>query len=403
MPSTFSWLDYSDHERRRVLDVVELFGEKTTVDEIGIGSVRDAFADAWFPGTSTIQTTAKYFLLVPWTYISLESKSIGADRIADYARKLEIKTIQSLVDSGAKNGVIGRIARDSLQRLPSGVYWQGLATWGIRRFDGSQDVYQRTIDRFYAHRKVSRSRHIEFEGESPESSGSNWDPELPPVPSNFPDGVKMELSFDEASYLQHRVINSCPDSMLAFLMRENTDVKDESFLWNLELALPPSLRSQLSHGQMFSEIIHGAQLLYNVILAELKAWDEQLEKFREAWKEWTLLIKSRNDDIQRWDLSDFWTVVYRSNPRVGNSVRTFIERWIELVCSTAAGESMWDSAQARDVIKMRERQIKKGLARVLGGRPLELWGGESGTAQLDFRWRSTRRIYLDIQSGLEQQ
>jgi len=65
MPSTFSWLDYSDHERRRVLDVVELFGEKTTVDEIGIGSVRDAFADAWFPGTSTIQTTAKYFLLVP--------------------------------------------------------------------------------------------------------------------------------------------------------------------------------------------------------------------------------------------------------------------------------------------------------------------------------------------------
>ena len=46
MPSTFSWLDYSDHERRRVLDVVELFGEKTTVDEIGVGSVRDAFADA---------------------------------------------------------------------------------------------------------------------------------------------------------------------------------------------------------------------------------------------------------------------------------------------------------------------------------------------------------------------
>jgi len=167
--------------------------------------------------------------------------------------------------------------------------------------------------------------------------------------------------------------------------------------------LPPSLQSQLSHGQMFSEIIHGAQLLYNVILAELKAWDEQLDRFREAWKEWTLLIESRNDDIHRWDLSDFWTVVYRSNPRVGNPVRTFIERWIELVRSTAAGESMWDSAQARDVIKMRERQIKKGLARVLGGRPLELWGGESGTAQLDFRWRSTRRIYLDIRSGLEQQ
>ncbi len=66
MPSTFSWLDYSDHERRKVLDVVELFGEKTTVDEIGIGSVRDAIADSWFPWTSTIQTTANYNFLVPW-------------------------------------------------------------------------------------------------------------------------------------------------------------------------------------------------------------------------------------------------------------------------------------------------------------------------------------------------
>ena len=35
MPSTFTWLDYSEHERRKMLDVIELFGEKTTRDELG--------------------------------------------------------------------------------------------------------------------------------------------------------------------------------------------------------------------------------------------------------------------------------------------------------------------------------------------------------------------------------
>ena len=45
MPLTFTWLDYSEHERRKMLEVIELFGEKTTWDELGLGSVRDASAD----------------------------------------------------------------------------------------------------------------------------------------------------------------------------------------------------------------------------------------------------------------------------------------------------------------------------------------------------------------------
>jgi hypothetical protein len=35
VPSTFTWLDYSEHERRKMLDVIELFGERTTRDELG--------------------------------------------------------------------------------------------------------------------------------------------------------------------------------------------------------------------------------------------------------------------------------------------------------------------------------------------------------------------------------
>ena len=48
--SAFVWLDYSERERRKMLDVVDLFREHDTRDELGIGSVRDAFADMLFPG-----------------------------------------------------------------------------------------------------------------------------------------------------------------------------------------------------------------------------------------------------------------------------------------------------------------------------------------------------------------
>jgi uncharacterized protein DUF6361 len=70
MMSAFVWLDYSERERRKMLDVVDLFREHDTRDELGVGSVRDAFADMLFPGTSTIMTRARYFLLVPWAYQS---------------------------------------------------------------------------------------------------------------------------------------------------------------------------------------------------------------------------------------------------------------------------------------------------------------------------------------------
>ena len=42
------------------LEIVDLFREKGTLDELGIGAIRDAFADRFFPGTSTLHTRARY-------------------------------------------------------------------------------------------------------------------------------------------------------------------------------------------------------------------------------------------------------------------------------------------------------------------------------------------------------
>lgn len=89
MSSTYTWLDYSAHERRKMLGAVGLFGAKTTRDELGLGGVRDTFAYLLFAGTSTIQTRARYFLFAPWVYQNLEKKGVPSAQVASRARKLE--------------------------------------------------------------------------------------------------------------------------------------------------------------------------------------------------------------------------------------------------------------------------------------------------------------------------
>ena len=48
MSSVFAWLDQSEEQRRKVLDIVDLFREKGTVDELGFGTIRDALANILF-------------------------------------------------------------------------------------------------------------------------------------------------------------------------------------------------------------------------------------------------------------------------------------------------------------------------------------------------------------------
>src|SRR5215208_795309 len=124
--TSFTWLDYSEHERRQAMEVIDVFAEEETRDELGLGTIRDAFADLLFPGTSTIQTRARYFLFVPWAYRELERKRIASRLMADKARQLQGRLRDALIGGGEETGVIGFRAGLHVQRLPGGVYWFGL-------------------------------------------------------------------------------------------------------------------------------------------------------------------------------------------------------------------------------------------------------------------------------------
>ncbi len=58
------WIDFSREDRAKAMEALHRLQDPMAVDELGIGIIRDAFADAFFPGASTIQTRAKYFVPV---------------------------------------------------------------------------------------------------------------------------------------------------------------------------------------------------------------------------------------------------------------------------------------------------------------------------------------------------
>ncbi len=139
---TLTWLDTSEKDRRGTLEFIDTLRERDVRDELGIGVVRDASSDLMFPGTSTVQTRAKYFLLVPWCYLKAvdyaRRTSAARDKLDTFTRDREISLMRPLEAGGDVMGLLGRDAKQGLTQQPSAISRQGLGTWGIRRFAGSR-------------------------------------------------------------------------------------------------------------------------------------------------------------------------------------------------------------------------------------------------------------------------
>lgn len=402
--SSFTWLDYSEHERRKMLEVVDLFKERDTRDELGLGAIRDSFADQFFPGTSTVMTRARYFLLVAWTYQRLEQKRVSSARFPEQARRAETALIDAIEDSDDRDGNIGKLAKTALKRLPSSVYWQGLGTWGIRAFPGSTSQYHRSLDRHYTQLTRHGRRAEERDVEHDDLAASHWHAGLIPPPEGFPAECTLRLSRREAEYLAERIRLSpfSAGSLLADLVAGRERHEWVGFAWQHPRVaeLPARHRETLLHAQNFSELMHGAALVYNLILAEQARWDEGVVEYRERFAEWVETLAVRARAFAEWKPQRFWETARGGNPRISMGAHDFVTAWWTLALGGEAAR-LRDGPAARELITQRERRLKKNLARIGNPRAQELWNGDSGSTQLEFRWLISQRLLRDIFQGLE--
>lgn len=408
MVSTISWLDHSESQRRRMMEVVNLFHEKGTVDDLGFGSIRDGLSELLFPGTSVLHTRAAYLLFVPWIYRHLERQRVSAANVAKRARGAEIALIEAFLSGGETQGVIGREARSRLRQLPSAAYWSALGRYGIRWFPGTREQYHRSLDAHYR-----AGRQVTDDGEVLTGAMPNWDLELPDPEArgDLFAGQTFALSGPEAAYLQDRIRAAGPHTLLAFLLTEPARRAEVDMPWQHPALAEATARVQadVAHARRFSELAHGAQLHYNLLLAERVAvlrrrgqdgfavGDDLVDHYRRELDEWRARLNEDWADYANWNLEDFWATVLRGNPALPRAARTFATWWVHRVL---ADPDDLDTDEVRQQLAAREHRLKGARARLSNDRALERWSGAAGADQLAFRWGSVRGIVNDVLDGL---
>lgn len=409
MTASITWLDHDGAAYERSLRLLALFKEKESRDELGIGAIRDAIADRLFPGTSTIQTRLRYMCFIPWIYAGLEERRVPANEMQGKGREAEARLMVELGNT-EKTGVIGREAGATLKRLPSSIYWSGLGAWGLRYFQGSQQEYHRSIERFYALRK-SRNRRDDGEWQD-EKSHDTWYAHLLTLkPSSFPADMNFNITKQEANLLMECLQRHQRDSLLAWLARSAETLTDKvtcDFPWQHPEyeAFPLAHRNCLYQGRIFSFLHKGAALLYNLQLAELYAElvttggsapsssEINPDKYREALKNW-----AGDPDFHHladWSPASLWPEVMTQRHSINGQTRAFVEQWWQLVLHN--GASVSDSKDARNLIRMREKR-KGPQSRFVNHNALKQWGGSAGTARLVYRWPTAQTFINDLQEA----
>ena len=402
MASSLTWLDYSERDRRRALDVIDLFRETGTVDELGLGAVRDSFSDLFFPGTSTTQTRACYFLLVPWTFRRLEQSRVSSSEAADRFRREEVLLNEHLLKGEDTDGVFGARAGAGLKRLPSEAYWGGLGSWGIHTFRSHKWAYFRSLDGFY--RRLAQFRQTPGDPEGRIAPPANWHAHLPEPEPGFPrDGVTVALRRQDAEYLRDRIQAQHPQSLLAVLA-QRANPTDLQAAWPWEFSgledTAPTLRERLHDGQLFAVSMQGAALLYNLMLSEQRHREDWVGTYQRELAEWAGDLAALEADLRDWQLDGVWQTVRAGGRALGPRTCTFVQSWIEELQRNGPTAIVQGESRARVLVKDREGKVKPGRARLTNPHHLELWGGESGTGRIEYRWGPAKRILQDIFDGL---
>ncbi|MGM9924832.1 MAG: DUF6361 family protein [Bacillus sp. (in: firmicutes)] len=395
---SIGWIDYSNEHRNKVMSVLQALATPEAVDELGIGLIRDGFADIFFPGTSTIQTRAKYFFIVPYLLMELERSNIKKpDNFLEELYSGEINLIEPLKET-ATEGVIGARAGKKLKRKPSSIYWNGIRTFEIFRYPLlSLEGYAKEFCKLNQRKHAMKSNGYEKEGiqeDDPDAvagevSSTFWRCLLPEA--DWKENIKMQLTKEEAGFLKDRIEKSqaSKQSLFAYILHSGNDAifRAPKFESINPRELPDYIKADFIMATNFSNFIFGAIIRYNIVLS-----DGQNDIANKKWQQWI-----NSSYVQREFVNFNYEKMFARLGITNMKLHHFVKEWKEVVVSGN------EEAMNRAIIK-REMSIKgKERAKLRNTKVYVYKEGDwyGGTDRLQFRFPDAKRIITDIYQGLE--
>ena len=392
------WVDFSREDREKVLDVMNLLQEQGAVDEIGIGLVRDAFANLFFPGTSTVQTVAKYFLIVPYVLKEASEGRYGNDlnrilrRIDQEEKDCGIRLMQNCP---GEEGIIGRrvLPKNWVARKPSNIYWNGIRTYGICTQDLTIPELLKASIILQAQKKSSALGNKGDDADGSErddaDAGRNAATQLFSVPDDYYDDWRTDLSIhltaSEAAFLRRMIETNVSASLLGYLLHHSIDVAKydsfEAIYEDVGSAVPTELGRTMKLACDFNRLVYAARVRYNYILSNGQNEDAVAE-----WK----YIEERMSHMVSVDIDDVLQTLHITNFRLRQFLTTFKDALLTGNIDAA------DKALIDREIEIKTRSRAKLCKR--DDYANDTW---IGGRYLDYRFSSAKRIITDIYRGEE--
>jgi len=408
--SILGWVDFSSTQREQVSKILAMLREPGTLDELGIGQIRDAFADLLFPGFSTIQTRAKYLITVPRIfrdYHLLTASEKKRKPLESYLKEREDDVAKRLVEKHGTGeegkGIIGStmIDKNGVSRRPSSVYWNAYRQFGIIKENLSLHEFCRAYEK---ETPVHHSAEQHDEGDDDDSHYRlKRSVELPDFNEDWMADLSIELTKKEAQFLVDYIMlstyvdDTIPSQLLKHdlldrvLKEEFSSIETLTLLLINEKEISLLCRDTIKLANEFSLAMEGPHIRYNIILSQKNGFEKSVEKYTQEFEDWRKKVKQKDLFYQQSD--DIWLSTAKRDyarpfkPKTTN----FIKAWSKLMRDGASEEELDKLVEKQAIDNKKERSLLR--KKVLN----EGW---VGIRRLDYRWFYVRKILKDIQRGL---
>jgi len=400
MSAGWGWVDFSTQDRNRISSIMNLLREKGVLDELGISVLRDAISNELFPGLSTIQTRAKYFIYTP-VIIRRFYQNQERMSLTEYFNKKESEYIQITakaykeveveVEGGGIFGITLEDAKD-LQRKPSVIYWNGQQILGVI------DIKQKNVSLSQYLRVNNLDIDHSHKASDDDSDAGLFDKTGIYIPKEIVDNfdpTTIDLTLQESQYLRDTFIKTLKESnqnsllyhlltdkkLYRAIKNKNLDFasfyeKNKTYISDIE-----GLNGLLRLAFYFSELIYGAHLLYNyTIQKKINALENQHSE------EWVYWLNNCSEIIANIDISLLFSLI-ENDP---HKSKMFIENWIILL-KTKDQKKLEELIIDQEFLSKRERaRLKKN---VLPADELKNW---IGMGKLNYRYYQAKILITDL-------
>lgn len=383
------YIHSSKEEQARAMQVLKMTSESVALDELGIGRIRDAFADRMFPGVSTLQKHAKYFSLMPQVYRKATEKRYSrlSEVKGEIVRLERIMTENLYKFSPVKWGItgsdfIGSRSGSYVKYDPAYIYNSGLLTFGILRSPRVEEL-------IFSASKARQSAPVAMLNDSEDVAD-----DAPGMPGlfqfcSFPDAdydftrrCSLELTAADRDFIADHILKAqaCRGTLLRYLTDNPQMPLPQQFEHLGACRLPGELAELQDLARRFADFIYMVHVRYNYIYSQYSDTEMRDEFLR-------LL-----DDYRRSG-TDIDAVLAAVTIRE-NSGKLFCKEVAERI----AADDTADGGGLDTAIINRERRVKGSRRKI--GNPAYSYDPHNRIHyyKLTYRWGTVRQFMEELRA-----